>query len=111
MAVPTFNPSTQEADKGGSEFEASQGYMEKPCLEKPKENTHTHTHTTKPTPLYDLKLGPKKNSSHLSSKMQLCKLPNIYIYTHIHTHAHTHTHTHIYIYTLKCANPPLTLVD
>ena len=45
----TINPSTQEAEAGGSlcfhgqpglqsEFQVSQGYTEKPCLKKPKEN-------------------------------------------------------------------------
>ena len=43
----SFNPSTQEAEVGESEFEGSlfcksesqdsQGYIEKPCLEKPKQ--------------------------------------------------------------------------
>jgi hypothetical protein len=50
MAVVThdFNPGTWEAEEGGaqgvrgqpdlqSEFQDSQGYTEKPCLQKPKE--------------------------------------------------------------------------
>ena len=37
MVAYTFNPNTQEAEAGGSLFEASQGYTEKPCLEKQKE--------------------------------------------------------------------------
>ena len=45
MVVYAFNPSTGEAEAGGflsqpglqSEFQDSQGYTEKPCLEKPKE--------------------------------------------------------------------------
>jgi hypothetical protein len=46
MMAPAFNPSTQVAESGGflrlrqaglqSEFQDSQGYTEKPCLEKPK---------------------------------------------------------------------------
>jgi hypothetical protein len=47
VVVHTFNPSTGEAEAGGflsfeailvykSEFQDSQGYTEKPCLEKPK---------------------------------------------------------------------------
>jgi hypothetical protein len=33
VVVNTFNPSTWQAEAGGfSEFEASQGYPEKPCL-------------------------------------------------------------------------------
>jgi hypothetical protein len=47
MVAHTFNPSTWEAEAGGffvrgqpglqSEFQDSQGYTEKPCLEKEKE--------------------------------------------------------------------------
>jgi hypothetical protein len=46
VVAHTFNPSTWEAEAGGclssrpaglqSEFQDSQGYTEKPCLEKPK---------------------------------------------------------------------------
>ena len=46
VVVHTFNPSTREAEVGGflssrpaciqSEFQDSQGYTEKPCLEKQK---------------------------------------------------------------------------
>jgi hypothetical protein len=46
VVAHTFNPSTQEAEAGGflssrpawstTEFQDSQGYKEKPCLEKPK---------------------------------------------------------------------------
>jgi hypothetical protein len=44
VVVHTFNPSTQEAEGGRflsqpglqSEFQDSQGYTEKPCLEKTK---------------------------------------------------------------------------
>jgi hypothetical protein len=40
MVAHTFNPSTREAEAGQpglqSEFQDSQGYTEKPCLEKPK---------------------------------------------------------------------------
>jgi hypothetical protein len=51
VVVHTFDPSTWEAEAGGllssrpawqpvlqSEFQDSQGYTEKPCLEKPKKN-------------------------------------------------------------------------
>ena len=46
MVAHVFKPSTREAEAGGflssrpglqSEFQDSQGYTEKPCLEKPKE--------------------------------------------------------------------------
>jgi hypothetical protein len=41
VVVHAFNPSTWEAETGGflslqSEFQESQGYTEKPCLEKKK---------------------------------------------------------------------------
>jgi hypothetical protein len=48
VVAHTFNPSTQEAEAGGflslrpglqSEFQDSQGYTEKPCLEKQKQQT------------------------------------------------------------------------
>jgi hypothetical protein len=49
VVAHTFNPSTQEAEAGGflvrgqpglqSEFQDSQGYTEKPCLEKKKTKT------------------------------------------------------------------------
>jgi hypothetical protein len=48
MVAPAFNPSTREAEAGGflssgpdlqSEFQDSQCYTEKPCLEKPKTTT------------------------------------------------------------------------
>jgi hypothetical protein len=48
VVVHAFNPSTREAKAGGflslrpawstSEFQVSQGYTEKPCLEKTKQN-------------------------------------------------------------------------
>jgi hypothetical protein len=39
MVAHAFNPSTWESEAGEflSEFQDSQGYTEKPCLEKPKE--------------------------------------------------------------------------
>jgi hypothetical protein len=40
MVAHVFNPSTREAEAGGflqSEFQDSQGYTEKPCLEKQKQ--------------------------------------------------------------------------
>jgi hypothetical protein len=48
VVAHTFNPSTWEAEAGGfqgqpglqSEFQDSQGYTEKPCLEKPKPQTN-----------------------------------------------------------------------
>jgi hypothetical protein len=46
VVVHAFNPSTWEAEAGGflssvlqSEFQDSQGYTEKPCLEKTKKKT------------------------------------------------------------------------
>jgi hypothetical protein len=36
MVAHAFNPSTQEAEAGGFEFQDSQGYTEKPCLKKKK---------------------------------------------------------------------------
>jgi hypothetical protein len=37
----TFNPSTQEAEAGGSfEFQDSQGYTKKPCLEKQQQKSY-----------------------------------------------------------------------
>jgi hypothetical protein len=51
LVAHTFNPSTWEAEAGGflefeaslvyiqREFQDSQGYTEKPCLEKPKHKT------------------------------------------------------------------------
>jgi hypothetical protein len=49
VVAHAFNPSTWEAEAGGflsrgqpglqSEFQDSQGYTEKPCLEKPKTKT------------------------------------------------------------------------
>jgi hypothetical protein len=53
-----------------SEFQDSQGYTEKPCLEKKQNKTKTKT-------------KPTKNSF-------------MYIYIYIHTHTHTHTHCHAY---------------
>jgi hypothetical protein len=45
VVAHAFNPSTWEAEAGGSEFEDSQGYTEKPCLKKakpkPKQNKLT----------------------------------------------------------------------
>jgi hypothetical protein len=50
--VYAFNPSTWEAEAGGSqvrdhpglqsEFQDSQGYTEKPCLEKTKQNNNNN---------------------------------------------------------------------
>jgi hypothetical protein len=49
VVAHTFNPSTWEAEAGGflssrpaglqSKFQDSQGYTEKPCLEKPEKKT------------------------------------------------------------------------
>jgi hypothetical protein len=39
-----FNPSTWEAEAGGSEFKASRGYTEKSCLKKPKEEEEEKRH-------------------------------------------------------------------
>jgi hypothetical protein len=62
MVAHAFDPSTREAEAGGflssrpawstSEFQDSQSYTEKPCLEKPlkkkkKEKTYTHIHKIK----------------------------------------------------------------
>jgi hypothetical protein len=53
VVAHAFNPSAWKAEAGGflssrsawsTEFQDSQGYKEKPCLEKPKTHTHTHTH-------------------------------------------------------------------
>jgi hypothetical protein len=47
VVAHAFNPSTQEAEAGGflaglqSEFQDSQGYTEKPCLEKQNKNKQT----------------------------------------------------------------------
>jgi hypothetical protein len=43
VVVHAFNPSTPEEEAGGflSEFQDSQGYLEKPCLEKTKTNKQT----------------------------------------------------------------------
>jgi hypothetical protein len=59
VVVHTFNPSTWEAEAGEflssrpawstSEFQDSQGYTEKPCLEKPKKNQKTKTKNEKLT--------------------------------------------------------------
>jgi hypothetical protein len=46
VAAPAFNPSTWEAEAGGSlswrqsEFQDSQGYTEKPCVETPKPKSY-----------------------------------------------------------------------
>jgi hypothetical protein len=45
VVAHAFNPSTQEAEAGGflslqSEFQDSQGYTVKPCLEKPKKKKY-----------------------------------------------------------------------
>ena len=55
MVAHAFNPSTQEAEavdfcvRGQpglqSEFQDSQGYTEKPCLEKPKTKKQTNKQT------------------------------------------------------------------
>ena len=52
VVVHSFNPGTQEAEEGGSlgsrlpgpqnEFQDSQGYAEKPCLEKTKQNSNNN---------------------------------------------------------------------
>jgi hypothetical protein len=56
VVVHAFNPSTWEAEAGGflssrtawfTEFQDSQGYTEKPCLEKQKQKTTTTTTKTK----------------------------------------------------------------
>jgi hypothetical protein len=52
VVAHTFNPSTREAEAGGvrgqpglqSEFQDSQGYTEKPCLEKTKKKKKTKIH-------------------------------------------------------------------
>ena len=47
MVVHAFNPSTQEAEAGQpglqSEFQDSQSYTEKPCLEKTNKQTNKQT--------------------------------------------------------------------
>ena len=60
MVAYAFNPSTQEAEAGRflssrparlqNEFQDSQGYTEKPCLEKPnrKQKTEKNKQTPKP---------------------------------------------------------------
>jgi hypothetical protein len=54
MVVHVFNPSTWEAETGEflssrpawpTEFQDSQDYTEKPCLEKPKTNKQTNKQT------------------------------------------------------------------
>jgi hypothetical protein len=58
VVAHAFNPSTWEAEAGGflslkvslvykSEFQDSQGYTEKPCLEKPKKKKTQKTKKTK----------------------------------------------------------------
>jgi hypothetical protein len=47
VVVHTFNPSTQFEASLQSEFQDSQGYIEKPCLEKPKTKTKTKNEKTK----------------------------------------------------------------
>jgi hypothetical protein len=54
MVAHAFNPSTWEAEAGDfwvrgqpglqSEFQESQGYTEKPCLQKNQINTYIHTY-------------------------------------------------------------------
>ena len=46
----TFNPSIWEAE--ASEFQDSQGYTEKPCLEKTKKQTKKQTTKTKTSEIY-----------------------------------------------------------
>jgi hypothetical protein len=57
MVVHTFNPSTPETEAGRflssrpawaiqSEFQDSQGYTEKPCLEKPKKQKQKQKNKT-----------------------------------------------------------------
>jgi hypothetical protein len=62
MVVHAFNPSTQEAEAGRflssrpglqSEFQDSQGYTEKPCLEKTKKQTNKQTKRMSTQGLYD----------------------------------------------------------
>lgn len=60
--MSTFNPCTQEAEAGKSQkfkaslvyrvFQDSQGYAEKACLDKIKQNTQTQI-TPPPPPNYD----------------------------------------------------------
>jgi hypothetical protein len=55
VVAHAFNPSTREAEAGGflslrpawstSEFQDSQGYTEKPCLEKPKKKKNKNKKT------------------------------------------------------------------
>jgi hypothetical protein len=61
MMAHAFNPSTQEAEAGrflssrpawSTEFQDSQGYTEKPCLEKPKTNKQN----------VPMRLGSNKNN-------------------------------------------------
>jgi hypothetical protein len=62
VVAQAFNPSTREAEAGGFEFEASlvykvefqdsQDYTEKPCLEKPKRKKKK-----KETPAIFFKMG------------------------------------------------------
>jgi hypothetical protein len=57
VVAHAFNPSTREAEAGGflssrpawstHEFQDSQGYTEKPCLEKTKQNKQTNKQTNK----------------------------------------------------------------
>jgi hypothetical protein len=65
VVAHAFNPSTWEAEAGGflslrpaclqSEFQDSQGYTEKPCLEK---KTKTKPNQTKPKPKQNRKGFP-----------------------------------------------------
>jgi hypothetical protein len=55
VVAQVFNPSIQEAEAGGflssrpawlqSEFQDSQGYTEKPCLQKQKQNNNNKKKT------------------------------------------------------------------
>jgi hypothetical protein len=69
VVVHAFNPSTREAEAGRflssrpawttNEFHDSQGYTEKPCIEKPKTKTQTNKQTK------NFKLNPKMHQSNI----------------------------------------------
>jgi hypothetical protein len=64
VVTHAFNPSTWEAEAGGflslgqpglqSEFQDSQAYTEKPCLEKPQKQNKTKTQTNKQKVIFAL---------------------------------------------------------
>jgi hypothetical protein len=61
--VHDFNPSTWKAEAGGflslqSEFQDSQGYTEKPCIEKKNKNQKPTNQPTKKTPKKQNNLPP-----------------------------------------------------